>query len=117
MKQCTYCGKEHLDDIEVCPIDGSPLRTAGLPPLSDRVQEKPSATVVCLGLLFLLCGLIFSIDGISGIETGTGVDTGKYGVVSGRQAFLFGLGMLIGGAWLLISCFRSRSKNGDANKT
>jgi hypothetical protein len=43
MKHCTYCGKEYLNDLEVCPIDGNPLRAAGevqVPrPLSDGVQQ------------------------------------------------------------------------------
>ena len=29
MKHCTYCGKEYSDEVEVCPIDGNPVRRVG----------------------------------------------------------------------------------------
>ena len=41
MKHCTYYGKEYPDDLEVCPVDGNPLRGAGeVQPLSDGVQQR-----------------------------------------------------------------------------
>jgi hypothetical protein len=74
-------------------------------------MNKPSVIGLAIAFLFLLCGLIFTIDGIKAMKGGTMVETKKYGRVGGRQAFLFGIGSLTGGVLLLITSFRKR--NGD----
>jgi hypothetical protein len=36
MKQCSYCGKEYPDDVDVCPVDRTALRSADEPTVSGR---------------------------------------------------------------------------------
>jgi hypothetical protein len=79
-------------------------------------MKKFSLAGLLFATLFLFGGLLATVSGIRGIETGTGV-LGKSGTVSGRQSLLFGIGLLVAGTLLLLAQFRSRSKNGDDEKS
>ena len=71
MKRCQYCGKEHADDVVVCPVDGQPVVNQEEKP--GTFAAPPEAT-----------GTVFNVKLVSPISS-----AGKYRVFVERSDLLF----------------------------